>query len=77
MKKSYIIQDGKNLFNIISFDSEKSLNSYLKKFGFEFMQNRETRYSETCILGKIKDIGDIIKPSEREIYVRKIETYRY
>lgn len=77
MKNNYIIQDRQNLFNIISFDSERSLNNYLRKFGFVFTQNRETRYTEVCILGTIKDVVGIINPSEREIYVRKIETSRY
>lgn len=77
MKKNYIIQDAEMLFNVIAFDSKKSLNNYLSKFEFKFKMNRKCSGESTCIYGTLKDFLTDNGFIDREVYVREILTFNY
>lgn len=77
MKKNYIIQDAEMLFSVIAFDSKKSLNNYLSNFGFQFKMNRTCIGNNTCVYGVLNDRLTDNGYTNREVYIREIETSRY
>lgn len=77
MKKNYIIQDARMLFSVIAFDSKKSLNNYLSKFGFQFKINRKCSGNSTCIYGMLTDFLTDNGYTNREVYIREVETLKY